>query len=118
MKGMHTFQLNCHHLYPSSIAFRLEVQVQYEVEVMWNKLDHSVDMGKATPEYFTLITGETQGNEEDFDQAVGPLKAFILSQSESLGLEQLGITDAEAREDIMEREDDERHVREHAAGRI
>lgn len=119
MIGTHLFELDCNQYRGAASAdLKMEIFVQYDVEVFWDSRDKSVDMGKVTPMRVTLNIGGCDMDEMPMSEINGWLKAFILSKSENLGLEQLGITEADACQDLQG-EDDERAFRaEHAAGRI
>jgi hypothetical protein len=114
--GEHTFQLDAHYL--ANPAMNLHVKVSYEVEVSWNREDQAVEMGKMTPEAFRFIVGGTEAEEQDWRDAKGVLQLFLLRETDKLGLEQLGITDEDAKDAIEEEEEIARFDRDHAVGRI
>jgi hypothetical protein len=118
MQGVHTFDLDAHYLSKDSRAFGLSLEVSYEVNVHWDKEAGSVGMGKAKPESVTVKVGGMVLEAFDYEHAHSALKSFVHLESEKLGLEQLGISDEEARDYLISQEDWRAHVREHAAGRV
>lgn len=113
MQGEHTFELDCHYLSPYSCAFGMEIKVGYDVEVSWSD---GVDQGKTTPSTVTLIIGGVEGDVMGFSELHGALASFVTTESKKLGLEQLGITDEQARDYLMQEEEARQFERDHAAG--
>lgn len=118
MIGEHAFPLDCYYLSPTSRAFGTEIRVQYDVSVYLDD-DGQVDADAITPVMYSITVGGKLVEEDaKFAECHGALKANILLWSETLGLEQLGITDLEARECIVGEDDWAAEVREHARGRV
>lgn len=118
MQGRHGFDLDCMYLTRSSRTMGMSIVVDYEVEIGWDKGSQYVTHGKTTPVTVTIEVGGNEMLPELFAEMVGPLKAFIIEQSKTLDLFQLGITDEEAREELAGIQEQRDNAAAHQAGRV
>lgn len=118
MQGLHSFDLDCMYLTKSARAFEISIVVEYEVEIGWNEGDQSVTHESTKPVKVTTEIGGNEMHSELFTDLFGSLKDFILVQSKTLSLEQLGITDEEAREELADIEEHRAFENDHRAGAV
>lgn len=117
MIGEHTFTLDAYHLGPHDRAMSVLIWVCYDLEIEPDA-DGQPDLQKATPTRYSFTVGGDVTMENPWNECVGPVRAWVLLQTEKLGLEDYGVSDLEAREALAEEGDTRRFEREHAAGAL
>lgn len=114
LDGMATFPLDTHWT-PVERAFTTLVEVQCRVEVWW---DDGINMGTVEPVLVNVTMGGTGFSEMKWGEVIGGLRTWISLKVGAMGLEGLGITDADALAALLNVEEWRAHEAEHAAGRV
>lgn len=117
LTGIAKFPLDAYFGFNSRVM-TVDITVQCDVVCGWDREAGAADMISLKPVLVTTIVGGVDMGEEKYSDLSGALKSFVGLQCEKLGLEGVGITDAQVRDALANVEDWRAHEREHAVGKV
>lgn len=93
----------------------MTVEVEYDVEIGWDPMSRKPTLEKATPSQVTVHAGGQMFDPVSWRELAPGLREFIQAQAVT-SLEEVEITEEEARDALSEEQDVEEFYRSHRAG--